>query len=101
MVALSCVQLGTHAKNGDCRFGRLGGEEFAMLLATTSERDAVDMAERLRAEVKCIERPDSVLSTSIGIAHTQPGETITSLLQRADNAMLLAKRKGRDRVEWA
>jgi diguanylate cyclase len=79
--------------------GRIGGEEFALLLPGFGMRQASEKAERLRVAMHSVRRPDGPLTVSIGIAecrHTD--ETIESLLARADQAMRLAKRNGRDRV---
>lgn len=96
----SAAMLSVNMRDGDL-FGRLGGEEFAMLIVTATEGEALAMAERLRESVKAIERPDGIMSISIGVARATANETIESLLDRADAAMLSAKRNGRDRVESA
>lgn len=86
-------------------FGRLGGEEFALFLPDTSERDANDIAERLRF---CVERlevplddgPPLKISVSIGTVHDSrtPLASLSELLAYADRAMYQAKRGGRNRV---
>jgi len=86
-------------------FGRLGGEEFALFLPDTSERDAGDIAERLRF---CVERLAVPLddgqplriSVSIGTVHDSrtPLASLSELLAYADQAMYQAKRGGRNRV---
>ncbi len=79
--------------------GRIGGEEFALLLPGLDMRQASDRAERLRLAIHSVQRPDGPLTVSIGIAEcSYPGEAIGSLLARADHAMRQAKRNGRDRV---
>jgi diguanylate cyclase (GGDEF)-like protein len=79
--------------------GRIGGEEFALLLPGLDMRQASERAERLRMAIHTVRRPDGPLTVSIGIAECRhPGETIGSLLARADQAMRQAKRNGRDRV---
>jgi diguanylate cyclase (GGDEF)-like protein len=79
--------------------GRIGGEEFALLLPGLDLRQASDRAERLRLAMHAVQRPDGPLTVSIGIAQSSyPGESIGSLLARADQAMRQAKRSGRDRV---
>ncbi|MES2934851.1 MAG: GGDEF domain-containing protein, partial [Pseudomonadota bacterium] len=79
--------------------GRLGGEEFAVLITACSFQKAQELAERLRAEVNRLPRPDGVLSISMGVAQFRAGETLEQLLGRADQAMLRAKRNGRNRIE--
>lgn len=81
--------------------GRLGGEEFAVLITTCPLSTAITLAERLRQEVGGIPLPDGRVSVSLGVAELSPGETLATLLERADCAMLDAKQNGRDRVSVA
>lgn len=84
--------------------GRLGGEEFVMLLPGTRLEEAAVLAERLREAVAA--RPVELegreafpLTISIGVAARIPGDTdVRDLLRRADDAMYEAKRGGRNRV---
>lgn len=79
--------------------GRIGGEEFALMLPGLDLAHAGMRAERLRLAVHEIQRPDGPLSISIGIAEcSHPGEPLETLLARADQAMRQAKRSGRDRI---
>ena len=79
--------------------GRIGGEEFALLLPGLDLQQACQRAEQLRLAVHAIRRPDGALTVSIGIAEcSQPGETVETLLARADQAMRQAKNDGRDRI---
>ncbi len=86
--------------------GRLGGEEFAVLLPETNAAEALVVAERIRHDVKAIEMVHENatirFTTSIGIAE-RIGEidTIDALLHNADEALYAAKLGGRDRVEAA
>ncbi len=86
--------------------GRLGGEEFAVILPETGLSAAMDVANRLRAHIA--ERPICAVNTavtcavSIGVAQMNPNDnSIDDLLHRADDAMYRAKEHGRDRVETA
>ncbi|MCY0389404.1 GGDEF domain-containing protein [Robbsia sp. Bb-Pol-6] len=81
--------------------GRLGGEEFAVLITTCPLATAITLAERLRVEVGGIPMPDGRVSVSLGVAELSPGESLATLLERADYAMLDAKQRGRDRVAVA
>jgi diguanylate cyclase (GGDEF)-like protein len=76
---------------------RIGGEEFAVLLREDLA-GALDLAERLRVAIAAIERPDSQLTASFGVAEHRGGENIMVLLDRADEALLRAKYSGRNRV---
>ncbi len=87
--------------------GRMGGEEFAVLLPETGHGDAAALAQRLCAALRGLQlRGDwngTITATaSVGVAQLQATDsTIESLLARADRAMYLAKQGGRDRVEIA
>ena len=87
--------LGTHLRAED-QLGRLGGEEFLILLPDTDGDAATHMAERVRAEVASAPTPVPV-TVSIGLA-TWDGEASEDLLHRADEALYAAKDAGRDRV---
>ena len=95
--------------------GRLGGEEFAIVLPSTELAGALELAERLRVAVELSEisfsdetEPDPNLrektvpvTISIGVTAIQPldkDETIHLALKRSDQAMYAAKRAGRNRV---
>lgn len=84
--------------------GRLGGEEFAVVLPESDNNAAIHTAERLRASVEALEFPfeDGTtlkITTSVGIAIlASVGETLDSLLARADTALYTAKGEGRNRV---
>ena len=85
--------------------GRLGGEEFGILMSADNIDDAVSVAERLRQTIESthIETVDVSVSTtgSIGVAKSVVGENLDNLYQRADKACYLAKDNGRNRVEAA
>ncbi|CDP50665.1 hypothetical protein [Devosia sp. DBB001] len=82
--------------------GRMGGEEFAVLLPQTELATAAQVAEKLRHVVKGLRfsgsNPPIQVSASFGVAALSPGDDIVSLLNRADQALYEAKRTGRDRV---
>jgi len=83
-------------------FGRLGGEEFVVVMPDADETAARAGAERLRhavEQVELIARHRRVpLRVSIGVAVIDAGDDLASLLRRADQAMYAAKRGGRNRV---
>jgi diguanylate cyclase (GGDEF)-like protein len=82
-------------------FGRLGGEEFSLLLCGNKEH-ALQMAERLREDISAIkiDTPLGVLkfTTSIGIAHLCKEVVIEELLNEADRALYVAKESGRNKI---
>ena len=84
--------------------GRVGGEEFAVLLPETDTEQALLVAERLRQKVAAadvlLEQGKSVRYTvSIGVATLGDNESgVETLLGRADKALYQAKKTGRDKV---
>ncbi len=82
--------------------GRIGGEEFAVLLASTDLRTARMVAEGLRASFASLSVPgipsDCRLSASYGVAVRGPDEDWETLMRRADRTLYDAKARGRDRV---
>jgi diguanylate cyclase (GGDEF)-like protein/PAS domain S-box-containing protein len=90
--------------------GRLGGEEFAVLLPDTDLAGALVVAERVRAavaatevqsgEVRANDAPRSIRVTiSVGVAEHRSDESFEAWLKRADQALYAAKDLGRDRVK--
>jgi diguanylate cyclase (GGDEF)-like protein len=81
---------------------RIGGEEFAVLLRNPGPAVAQEVGERVRQAVRELDLGDlgvPGVSVSVGVANaTGPEEPIHALVDRADRALLRAKRAGRDRV---
>ncbi|WP_321813278.1 MULTISPECIES: GGDEF domain-containing protein [unclassified Paraburkholderia] len=104
-------------------FGRLGGEEFALLLPAISREDAVVRLDALRVAALAVRRggdtplqgqeslpahpsqeetaPHAGLTFSAGVDILQIGDTLANLMARADAALYEAKTRGRDRVVTA
>jgi diguanylate cyclase (GGDEF)-like protein len=102
-VLIDLVQRIRNALRTEDLVGRLGGEEFAVLMPDTGEADAKLVAERLRSAVPATEMPIGAralrVTVSVGVATLSPDdENLADLLRRADQAMYAAKRRGRDRV---
>lgn len=87
--------------------GRLGGEEFGAVLFGAEASSAAATAERIRAAFAATyagERDaDAGISVSVGVASVPAHETaeIETLMSRADEALYVAKARGRNRVEVA
>lgn len=85
--------------------GRMGGEEFLLILPTAGRGQAGSIVERLLARVRLArplaEQPERGYTCSAGLAEAQWGETAEALLQRADAALYRAKAQGRDRLVTA
>jgi two-component system cell cycle response regulator len=82
--------------------GRLGGEEFAILLEASNLEAGVDLAESLRAKVAALAFDTAqgklTLTSSFGVSEWKQDESIDQLLKRADAALYEAKTGGRNRV---
>ncbi|MBX5463056.1 MAG: GGDEF domain-containing protein [Steroidobacteraceae bacterium] len=88
-------------------FGRLGGEEFLVVLPNTSLENACAAAERYREQIMAIDTTRWFparrrITASIGVAVSKPGTcTSSDMLMRADDALYAAKRAGRNCVRVA
>lgn len=85
-------------------FGRIGGEEFACLLANVSEADAMAVAERIRNRFAdreiIIESVKLRATVSAGLAFSnRQDRALTGLMLAADQALYRAKAHGRNRIE--
>lgn len=81
--------------------GRIGGEEFAILLPETSLEDSIKVAERLRVEISnasvILENSEVTFTSSFGVVAANKSN-IDELLIKADKALYKAKESGRNRV---
>ncbi len=82
--------------------GRLGGEEFVVVLPDCALPAATEVAERVRLSLEgqaiALGTEGGVLTTCIGVAERSAGENLARLIARADTAMYAAKSAGRNRV---
>ena len=90
----------------DTLFGRIGGEEFALMVPGADLIEAQGFAEWIRSRI-CettfvIDGTELDVTVSLGVAEKQPGQTnLTSLIARADKALYAAKAAGRNNVQLA
>jgi diguanylate cyclase (GGDEF)-like protein len=79
-------------------FGRIGGEEFALMLPDTDMGGAAVLCDKLRARVSKIATGGAPLTVSFGIAEADASTDARRMLEDADRALYAAKRAGRDRA---
>ena len=96
------VRMARHLLREGDLLGRLGGEEFGILLPRTDLSEALKIAERLRERSEMHEVTGSFgqcrYSISIGVAAAREGDTFDRLSVHADRALYAAKHSGRNRV---
>lgn len=85
---------------------RYGGEEFVVLLPTTQLNNARIVAEQIRKNIsqktlKVIKTGESLgsITVSLGVSEINSGDTMDSVIERADKALYLAKASGRNSVK--
>lgn len=87
------------------RIGRMGGEEFGIVLPKSSEENAYMVCERMRGRLNeqpfVTEGTHLAITISTGIATLTDADDAASLIERADKALYEAKRGGRDQVKLA
>ncbi len=97
------AQLALHiAREADC-VGRVGGEEFVLVVPRINRLQAEQMAERLRHAVAHGSAVGAVngVTISVGLAQLRAGDSTLTLFSRADNALYEAKEGGRNLVKLA
>ena len=81
---------------------RYGGEEFAIIMPYTSKEDIGEVVERIRVRVEKMRVSGIGITISVGVGHFDCRDMDLSykdLIKRADEALYLAKRMGKNRVE--
>jgi len=91
-----------HSRNKELP-GRIGGEEFAVLMPATAKQDAIRFAERLRQSIAALQLMEDgeplTLTASFGVAAVRSVDSSADVFYgRADAALYEAKRLGRNRV---
>ena len=85
--------------------GRFGGDEFVVVMPDTDDAEALAASKRLQASISTAVRESAdlgiELTTSVGLARWEEPLTAGELLDRADRALLVAKRRGKDSVVMA
>jgi len=80
-------------------FARWGGEEFVLLLANTSLENAVPLVESIRENIRSLDLGEvGMVTISFGVTNFRDGDTIDTLLNRADKLLYEAKAAGRNCV---
>jgi diguanylate cyclase (GGDEF)-like protein len=82
---------------------RYGGEEFTVILPETNGEEAKTVAQRIRASLESekfrpIPNKNAKITISIGVTQYFPKEELSAFIRRADKAMYLSKKNGRNRV---
>jgi diguanylate cyclase (GGDEF)-like protein len=94
-----------HAAPGDALVARLGGEEFTVLCRAETPAALRAIAERLRQgaeSARVIYRGEVIhITISLGVTFARPGDTLSALLSRADQALYEAKNHGRNQFALA
>lgn len=102
---VAAIVAGALNRPGDLSF-RLGGDEFACLFVTSVERESMELAERIRAQlaaagiVHAHNPGHEVVTISLGLAFLRPDleETLEHAYERADQALYRAKHGGRNTI---
>lgn len=96
-VLIEFVNLATSALRDHDTLGRVGGEEFILILPETGLSEAIIVAERIRY---LTERAGHC-TVSIGATITMPFDSLEAMIARADRALYASKKAGRNRVTVA
>jgi len=96
------VEFKNHLRKDDC-IGRIGGDEFGVLLVNCSVDSAKVVGEKMREDIDNFDFESNgkhfKLGVSIGVvAITQDVDTIEALMEQADTCCYIAKQKGRNQI---
>ncbi len=102
-MVLQCVSatIAANLRASDYLF-RYGGEEFVVLSPQTDLAGAHILADRIKANVECLRIPGVPrLTISLGLVSSQDDMDSRAMLEKADEALYMAKTRGRNRIELA
>lgn len=104
LVLKTVVKVTQQAVRDSDFLGRIGGEEFLVVLDNTAKAAATDIAYRIKSaiEEQQIRSDDEIIQVTVSLGVTQKSEhtqTFKDLLKQADKALYTAKENGRNRVE--
>ncbi len=98
VLAATARLLSTRVRETDL-VARWGGEEFAIIASVTDAAGAARLAEKLRALMEVTHLgPAGAVTGSFGVAEMRPDDTAESMVERADEALYVAKGGGRNQV---
>ena len=100
-VLVSIARLLQHETYSGELVARYGGEEFVVLCPDTELEEAFKRAERLRLAIKdarVVQTDEFRVAASFGVSTIEPDDTIDTVVQRADKALYMSKRQGRNRT---
>ncbi len=98
-VLVQFARLMSHAFRHQDMMFRYGGEEFAVVLVGMTSEAAVPVLQTFRQRLESYEFPQIGCKTvSIGVADITPGESVDTVINRADKALYYVKHKGRNQV---
>lgn len=102
VLASTAQMIAAQVRSSDA-FGRLGGEEFGLLLAGADGAAAIALAERIREAVAAqfIPETGAPVTLSLGVGIRLPSDDRAALMRRADLALYEAKHDGRNRTVLA
>ncbi|MCU7833565.1 MAG: GGDEF domain-containing protein, partial [gamma proteobacterium symbiont of Lucinoma myriamae] len=92
------AQLITNAFRSEDLIIRYGGEEFVIIMADSSEKNALKKADALRAKVENNYIKGIKITISVGVASTIKNSNFKTLFNQADKALYHAKENGRNQI---
>jgi diguanylate cyclase (GGDEF)-like protein len=100
-VLIETARLMQHETYSGELVGRYGGEEFIIICPSTNLQQAKKRAERLRQTIsrkEIAQLSGNTITSSFGVAQIEAGDSVASLLRRADRALYISKEMGRNRT---